>query len=82
MFGIGLPELILLMAIALIVLGPDKLPQIARILGKTLGEIKRATEEVRESLQKEALDVQQELKEAEKVRSKGGPKEGEEKSRG
>lgn len=78
MFGIGLPELILLMAIALIVLGPDKLPQIARVLGKSLSEIRRAAEEVRGSLQKETYEVQQELKEAEK----GGSKEGEESGRG
>lgn len=78
MFGIGLPELILLMVIGLIVLGPEKLPEIARILGKSLAEIRRATEEVRGSFQKEVGDVERDLKEA----GEGGSKEGEEKGRG
>jgi len=39
MFGIGLPELILIMAVALIVVGPEKLPDLARGLAKQLIEL-------------------------------------------
>jgi sec-independent protein translocase protein TatB len=40
MFGIGLPEMIVIMAVALIVVGPDKLPELARSLAKGIGEIR------------------------------------------
>ena len=50
MFGIGMPELILIMAVALIVIGPKKLPDLARSLGRALGEFKKATGELKSSL--------------------------------
>jgi sec-independent protein translocase protein TatB len=50
MFGIGLPELILIMAIALIVVGPDKLPDLAKSLGKGIMELKKAAAGLKESL--------------------------------
>jgi TatA/E family protein of Tat protein translocase len=50
MFGIGLPELIIIMVIALIVIGPSKLPDLARALGKGLAEFKKASQEIKESL--------------------------------
>jgi TatA/E family protein of Tat protein translocase len=49
MFGIGFPELMLILAIALIVIGPKRLPDVAKALGRGLGEFKRATDEMKQS---------------------------------
>ena len=51
MFGIGMPELLLLLAIALIVIGPKKLPDLAKTLGRTMREFKKATNEFKETIQ-------------------------------
>ncbi|HEY2921786.1 MAG TPA: twin-arginine translocase TatA/TatE family subunit [Candidatus Binatia bacterium] len=47
MFGIGMPELLLILGLALIVLGPKKLPELAKALGKGLAEFRRATDELK-----------------------------------
>jgi len=49
MFGIGMPELLLLLAIALIVVGPKKLPELARALGRGIAEFKKATNELKDT---------------------------------
>ena len=51
MFGIGMPELLLILAIALIVIGPKKLPDLAKSLGRTLREFKKATNEFKETIE-------------------------------
>lgn len=43
MFGIGAPELIIILIIGLVLFGPGKLPEIGRALGKTIHELKKAT---------------------------------------
>lgn len=50
MFGIGLPELILIMVVALIVVGPDKLPDLAKTLARQIVELKRAANSLKDSL--------------------------------
>ena len=52
MFGIGMPELILILGLALIVLGPKKLPELAKALGKGLAEFRRATDELKSEFHK------------------------------
>jgi Tat protein translocase TatB subunit len=56
MFGIGMTELLVIFAIALVVLGPKKLPELARSLGRGLAEFRRASSDLR----REFLDVQEE----------------------
>ena len=51
MFGIGMPEMILILAVALIVIGPKKLPDLAKSLGRAMGEFKKATSELKESME-------------------------------
>ncbi|MCI5145206.1 MAG: twin-arginine translocase subunit TatB [Candidatus Electrothrix sp. AR3] len=53
MFGIGLPEMIVILALALIVVGPDKLPELARSLAKGVNELKNTMNQVKESLTEE-----------------------------
>lgn len=50
MFGIGMTEMILIAAVALVVLGPKKLPDLARSLGKGFAEFKRATNELKNTI--------------------------------
>ena len=54
MFGIGFPELLLIMALALIVLGPKRLPDLAKALGRGLSEFKRATDELKQTFADES----------------------------
>ncbi|MDY0269502.1 twin-arginine translocase TatA/TatE family subunit [Trichloromonas sp.] len=54
MFGIGMPELLLILALALIVIGPKKLPDLARALGRGLAEFRKATDELKSTLNEES----------------------------
>jgi len=65
MFGIGMPELILIFLIALIVVGPSKLPDLARALGKGIAEFRRAANEIKENLDLDDTlgDIKKEVKE-------------------
>ena len=53
MFGIGMPELILIFVLALLIFGPKELPKIARTVGKAMGELRRASDELRDGIQRE-----------------------------
>lgn len=49
MFGIGLPEMLLILFLALIIIGPEKLPGLARTLGKSFADFKRQTDDLKDA---------------------------------
>ena len=61
MFGIGLPELIIIAVVALIFIGPKNLPGVIRSLGRGLVQVKRATNEVRDTVQEEMNQIEREI---------------------
>jgi len=59
---IGFPELLIILVVALIVFGPRKLPELGRSLGKSLSEFKRASNELRSTLEEEIRVDEQKAK--------------------
>ncbi|HAR95982.1 MAG TPA: twin-arginine translocase subunit TatB [Deltaproteobacteria bacterium] len=53
MFNIGFPELLIILAVALLVVGPSKLPELARSIGKAFGQFKRMADDVRDTIDQE-----------------------------
>ena len=75
MFGLGLPELIVIFVIALVVFGPKKLPDLGKSVGRAMAEFKKAQQEFQESVQAEMKEVEkttnlQEVKELASVELK------------
>ena len=58
MFGIGIPEILVILVIALIVIGPEKLPEIAKMLGKTAAELKKVVDGVKTTIAEEQADIE------------------------
>lgn len=61
MFGVGIPELLVIMVIALIVIGPEKLPDIAKTLGKAFYEFKNVIDGVKTSMEEEQNNIKESL---------------------
>ena len=72
MFGIGGQELLFILVLALIVLGPSKLPEIAKTLGKVMGEFNRATSDLKREID---LAAEEQPREPEKPASAPSPEE-------
>ncbi|MCM2284327.1 MAG: twin-arginine translocase TatA/TatE family subunit [Desulfobacula sp.] len=69
MFGLGMPEILLILAIALIVIGPQKLPDLAKTLGRAMGEFKKAAQEFKRS-----IDVETTVKDIKDIKDINLPK--------
>jgi Tat protein translocase TatB subunit len=67
MFGIGMPELLVIAVIALLVVGPKKLPDIAKALGKGLSEFRKVTEEATDTI-KETLKTDEIKKDMDEIK--------------
>lgn len=66
MFNIGAPELMIIVIVALVLIGPKKLPEIMRALGRGLAELRRTSEDVKDSIQRQVTMEEQKLREEEK----------------
>lgn len=68
MFGLGVGEILLILALALIFIGPERLPDLARSLAKGYGEFRRSFDEVKNSIEKDirSLDVEEHLRQGKK----------------
>lgn len=62
MFGIGTGEILVILVIALLVLGPKELPKVARTIGKTMRELQRTKDEIRQSIDTEFEDYGEDSK--------------------
>ncbi len=58
MFGLGIPELLVIFVIALIVFGPKKLPDLGRSIGRAMAEFKKAADEFQDSVREEMKEVE------------------------
>ena len=61
-FGIGLPEMAVIMVVALLVFGPKKLPEIGRSMGKALRGFQEASQEFQDEFKKEASQLEEAVK--------------------
>jgi TatA/E family protein of Tat protein translocase len=58
MFGLGLPELLVIFVIALLVFGPKKLPELGKSIGRAMAEFKKASDEFKDTIQQEMKEVE------------------------
>ncbi len=71
MFGIGTPELLVILVVALIVLGPERMPEIARALGKAMAELRKATSGLTDELHNARILLEEQAQTA--MREHGKP---------
>ncbi len=64
MFNVGMPELVVILVVALIVLGPKRLPEVARTLGKAMAEFRKATSGITQELDNARAMLEEEARKA------------------
>lgn len=67
--NLGMPEILVILVVALLIFGPKKLPELGRSLGQSIREFKRGAQEIREELEK-SVDVREEVKPVSEAYSK------------
>lgn len=67
MFGVGIPELMVIFLVALVILGPKQLPEVAKFLGKALGEFRKATDEISAEFNNAKTMLEEEVRQAERA---------------
>ena len=75
MFGIGLPELLIILIVVLIVFGPKKLPDLAKSLGKGMAEFKKVTDDFKSNIGGDLRDIQTDIENIPKVSIFNPPRE-------
>lgn len=66
MFGIGIPELVVILVVLLVFVGPERLPEVGKFLGKIFTEFRKATDDVSEELRSARLMLEEEIRQAER----------------
>lgn len=79
MFNIGLPELIIIFAIILIVLGPKRIPDFTRSVGRLIGDLKRSADDIKSELTREIINAKDEIGKISNEIEKNNNDEGKEK---
>jgi Tat protein translocase TatB subunit len=74
MFGIGFPELVVILIVALLVVGPAKLPELAKTLGKAFSQFKRMADDVKDTIEEEVLKEDRKPEETAQDDGKGADK--------
>jgi Tat protein translocase TatB subunit len=66
MFGIGIPEFLVILVIALIFVGPERLPEVAKMFSKIFADFRKATDDVSEELRNARQMLEEEIRQAER----------------
>ena len=66
MFGIGIPELLVILVVALVFVGPERLPEVAKLLGRIFAEFRKATDDISEELSSARIMLEEEIRQAER----------------
>ncbi|MEW6620948.1 MAG: twin-arginine translocase TatA/TatE family subunit [bacterium] len=70
MFGIGMPELILILIIAMVIFGPKKLPELGQAIGRGIKEFRKATQELKEGVNLKDIEITKPLEDLKRIESR------------